>query len=393
MTARRLTILVAFVLLGACGGHRTALAHPGVTGSIDDVVAVRNDFFAERQLNLTHGALDDTVRLVRFDAEQVCFHAIMRSLETERATPDLGAPNPDLTMQANGHELAVAAVLAAPVEQTAVTGTEYVAQGTGRYETVCTETSANGSCLRYEEQEITESVAVAVDHAIRVQSSLLCFTNDGTITPHTSSVELRLGRAHFGFDLQEPGVEGASWARDPIIASGYEQFLGAAPSSGGERPVQTSTASRAPSLPADLAQIPVHAMRIADARGHVAIDVDASGTITMGNQAVAQIEGGAIVDANGVAQMALGRDGSVWALGPDHAHYVVGAEIDDRGRVRSADGTLSMQVDRHGAIVETRSTGRPRTSTASFVARLRSGDDRTLAALMMLVAHDQLTWR
>jgi hypothetical protein len=387
----RIAVIVPVVLLGACGVHRTSLAHPGVTGSIEDVAVVRNDFFAERRLNLEHGALDDTVRLIRFDAEAICFHAITRSLAEERNVASLAGPSSELTMEANGHEMIVTEVLAAPVERGAVTGTEYVAQGTGQYESVCVETTSNGYCLRYEQQEITQSVAVAVDHDVNVQSSLLCFTNDGTITPHTSSVELRLGRAHFGFELVDPAPEGAAWARDPIVANGYAELLGVG-SAGGQAPV-TAQAQSAPVLPADLASIPVHPMRIADPRGRVAIEVDASGIVSMNGAAAARIEGGAIYDADGVVQMALGRDGSVWALAPDRTHYVIGATIDDRGRVSSADGAVSMTIDRRGAIVESRAGAHPRTSAASFAGRLRTDGDRTLGALLVLIGHDQLSWR
>lgn len=383
--------LSVLVLLGACGPmHRVSLSQPGVTGSIEDVAAVRNDFFAERRLNLQHGALDDSVRLIRFDASAVCFHAIMRSLAEERNVPNLESVNAELVLAVDGHEIPVSGILAAPVERSAVTGTEYVAQGTGQYETVCVETNANGYCMAYEEQEITTSVAVGVDHDIDVQSSLLCFDNGGLVTPHTSSVELRLGRAHFGFDLDGAASEGTDWARDVIVAAGYEELLGAR-STGGEIPVAQTPA--APSLPADLAVIPVHPMRLADAGGTVAIDVDAQGVISLNGQATARIEGGVIYDRDHLAQMALGRDGSVWALAPDHTHYVIGATIDDRGRVSTADANASMTIDRRGAIIETRDGARPRTATATFAGRIRTDDDRTLGALMVLIAHDQLHWR
>ena len=392
VSSQRLTsfsLVLGALGLVACGGHRVSLTNPAVAGAIEEAVVVRNDFFGENQLNLSRHSLDDEVRIVRFAQDSVCFHAIMRSLETERNVPRLDTPNGEIGLEVNGTHLPIAGILAAPVEQSTVTGTEYVAQGTGQYETVCTETSSNGNCMRYEEQEITTSVAVAVDHAIDIQSSILCFTNDGSITPHTSSLELHLGRAHFGFDLHDAAPEGAAWpSPTPIVAAGYEELVGSASAtSGSEAP---APAPAAPTIPSDLAAIPVRTLRIVEGRDAI-IEVDANGAIAVQGRTVGHIDG-MIRDVNGNGLVALGNDGSVYALTPDRSHFELAAHIDGEGRLTTSDGS-QLWIDRRGAAWESTPGNRPRRATAAVEGRRLTTDDRALGAILMLMAHDTLTWR
>lgn len=100
-----------------------------------------------------------------------------------------------------------------------------------------------------------------------------------------------------------------------------------------------------------------------------------------------------MLDQQGLTAIAVGRDGTVWALRPDRTGYVAVADMDEQGRVTLRDEPISMWVDRRGHLVRSRAGARPERADASIDGRLRGTSERRLAGLMLLLSADMLTWR
>ncbi len=398
--------ILALVMASCAGGHRTAVAHPATAGVLAPAVAIRTDRFAAQRLNLDPSALDDEIRLVRLDGSAACFDVLMRGLGEEVQTGS------DLTMGFGGRRRSEAEaidltrarddvfltappdvrlpptqVIARPVAQSVAQGTEYVERDTGRTAMQCVEQSDDGECLRYEEQSITETVGVAVDHRVLVSRAILCFDHGGRITPQTSAVDLVIGRAHFGFDLTDPAAAGAAWPDHPIVAPGYELLLsGAQRTAGGERE------ERALALPSDLSPIPVRPMRLTRADGAPLFAVDASGTLEVqGRAGAGRIEAGVMRNAAGLPILALDRDGGVYLLDAEHQRLVEAARVSE-GRLVDASGK-TLWVDRQGRPERQRPNARPERAEARVSPRLRTREDRVVAALLVMLAERDIAWR
>ena len=401
--------LLAFALTGCGAGHRTRVAHPATSGALAEALVVRSDRFAAQGLNLDPHALDDEIRLVRLDGEAACFDVLMRGLGEEAQTStaltfgfggrrrseeqaiDLTRARDDVFLvTSSGARLAPTNVIARPMEQAVTEGTAYVEQDTGRTAIQCVEESDNGSCLRYEEQAVTETVGVAVDHRLLVQRAIVCFAHGGQVTPQESAVDLLIGRAHFGFDLTSPAPAGAAGPSTPIVAPGYEFLLASARRTTGG-PTEVTHAADAIELPPGLARIPLKAMRLTHEDGRALLVVEESGALTI--QGVAgrgRIEDGVVRSRSGQPVLALTQDGGVYVLDLSERRMTLAARVSDDRLVNEAGNAI--WVDGSGRPLRQRAGGRRERGDARISPRLRPGDDRVLAALLVLMAEREIRW-
>jgi len=238
-------ILVGLSMLGCGGAHRTTLPHPAMTGSLAPATVTRRDTFGENRLGLDAGALNDDVTLVRLDEAAICFDVLLRGSDEQIADVDLTQASAiQLTTDAVDEPWVQPTVDPRQTESGVTVGREYVQQDTGLTDTVCVETNEAGTCLRYEEQRVYQTVGVDVARNVHLGGAVICFQNQGKVTPHTEELRLLVNDGLYRFELSGAADEevAAGWPPHAIVAPGYEFLLGGAPGAptgGGEAPIMT----------------------------------------------------------------------------------------------------------------------------------------------------------
>lgn len=244
---RTLGCMVLLLVTVGCGGaHRTSLPHPAMTGSLAPATVTRRDTFGERNLGLEAGALNDDVTLVRLDAQGICFDVMLRGSDQQLADVDLTQASAIQLTTNDVEEPWVAPTVSPRQTETGVTtGTEYVQQDTGLTDTVCVEQNEAGTCLRYEQQRVYQTVGVAVARNVHVGGASICFANMGQVTPHTRDLRLLINDGRYTFELEGAADEdvAAQWPNHPIVAPGYEFLVNTGATSGGEAPVMVPVSS------------------------------------------------------------------------------------------------------------------------------------------------------
>lgn len=215
------SLLLALALLSGCGGAISAsIAHPARVGRVMPHSLVRPDRngegtgfgarFAAAAANtstrrLPPGALDDAIRLVRFDGAGVCFDLISR--HTEPTSIDFrNGIDARLVAQPGGTPVAGSAMIVASAPRGHTEVAERDVQVQDGWTSGCDEDGCWSEATYTTE---TQNVAAAVYES----RALFCFANDGSLTPATESIELSLphGRFRWSFDAPSNG-----WAQ-PVI--------------------------------------------------------------------------------------------------------------------------------------------------------------------------------
>lgn len=245
MISKRSVIVLALaaVLSLGCGGAITAsLAHPARVGRVMPHALVRHDRNGEgtgfgAQLmaaanssgtrRLPPGALDDAVRLVRFDEAGVCFDLISR--HTEPTAIDFrNGLNAQLFNYPSGTAVTTMPVVVGspPRAHTEMAQTEVQVQD--GWETGC---DSDGCWRQATYGTETRDVAAAVYET----RTLFCFPNDGTLTPATQALELALphGRFRWQFDAPANGWAQPVITMEPIYIGPTNQLLQMAPTPAG----------------------------------------------------------------------------------------------------------------------------------------------------------------
>jgi hypothetical protein len=224
----------AFVSVG-CGGAITAsLQHPARVGRVMPHALVKHDRngegtgFGARMLastsgtstrRLPPGALDDAIRLVRFDEAGVCFDLLSRHTE-----PDPIDYRNGLAAQLYTHPGGAAvtslpvAIGSAPRAHTEVAEQDFEVQdgwSSGCDENGCWSAPTYGVETR------------GVEAAVYETRTLFCFANDGSLTPATGAIELSVAHSRFRWQFDAPAD---GWAQpvitmEPVYVAPTDQLL------------------------------------------------------------------------------------------------------------------------------------------------------------------------
>ena len=119
--------------------------------------------------------------------------------------------------------------------------------------------------------------------------------------------------------------------------------------------------------------------------------VEESGALTI--QGVAgrgRIEDGVVRSRSGQPVLALTQDGGVYVLDPSERRMTLAARVSQDRLVNEAGNAI--WVDGSGRPLRQRAGGRRERGDARISPRLRRGDDRVLAALLVLMAEREIRW-
>jgi len=392
------------MLLAAGCGHVTSVQHPATSGSLTKATVARNDFFAENRLNLTRGVLRDDVSLVRFDARSVCFDAVLRGLNDERDDVTVVASS-RIVLEHDDGELDASSVTPHEISSDVAEGWENYTQATGRYETVCTENDyETDACIRWEEQEIMETIQRPTHHVVLSGGALICFDHDGALTSRTSELELEVGGGTFEFDLEGATDEVMPWPTDAngqprvIVARGYE-FLAddgtAQPTAGGEatpEPAHGALAEAAFEPPSRLREIRVRPLRLTLADGTV-VAVDGRGRVRKDGEVMgSRFDGGLMYTPEGDVGMAVSRAGDVFVYDRRNNEVLTLGVLSRNGRRLVGDDGRTFWIDRSGRPMRQMQGRRPQRARARF-AQGRRAQRAEWAVLIVAMSESAFEWR
>jgi hypothetical protein len=184
---------------------------------------------------LQQGALDDAIRLVRFDQAGVCFDLISRHTEASAIDFQAGM-NASLVSQPSGARYAgVPVVVATPPRPHLEAATQDVTVETG-WSSGCDRDGCWSS-------PTYGTVSQSTSAAVYTSRALVCFANDGSLGPDTQALELDTPHGRFRWEFDAPAT---GWAQPVIVME--EQYVG---------PTNTLLGAAAPAAPVATAEAPV----------------------------------------------------------------------------------------------------------------------------------------
>lgn len=212
MRARRVSVvLFSGLVTTACGAAGVRVAHPAATGglvAVEDTYIHRTESYVARLTSADPAAWTDTARLVRLDAEAVCFDVVTRLVQGAGSSGGRSEVELDprtATLEHDAGTLGDPTITPRPVGASGAVvdaSTDYM--------------GADGLVH-------TDHEAASVDNL--TGGGIVCFAHRGAVAVGNHGLRLTYRQLDFSptfeFDVRADPMP-TSWPAGPIVAPGYE---------------------------------------------------------------------------------------------------------------------------------------------------------------------------